>query len=51
MSFEWEQIFIQHCPKHKCSGMLLSNQEYEYLKCSDCNTKYVKIVDFVEVKK
>jgi len=47
---EWNQEFIEHCPKKNCKGMLLVHPEYQEMKCSNCNKYFVRISDIKEVE-
>jgi hypothetical protein len=50
MNDEWRQTCIIHCPKNKCTGMLLTNPFKHELKCSDCGGLFLEFIEYKEVE-
>ena len=46
---EWYQERAIHCPDSKCKGMLLTSPFVHEKKCSDCNKRFIDIIEWKEV--
>jgi hypothetical protein len=46
----WKQTEILHCPEKNCKGMLLSNPDFNYHKCSNCHRNYLVYLEIKELK-